>query len=320
MDVRDDARHSGDGESLRTRVAICAATCRRPDGLRRLLNGLAQLQFDDASRPEINVIIVDNDPAGSAREIVEAMRANVPWPIAYVHEKTPGIPFARNAALDAVSGDCDFVCFIDDDETPHPNWLAKLLRVQKSEGADVVAGPVVPEYDNDVPSWVKRGGFFDRPRRPTGTSMKTAFTGNVLFRAELPKKHSVRFDTRFAGTFGEDYCFFAQLHAAGTRMVWADDAVVVEQLPAARVKARVLIRRMYEIGRSMATISAMLNRSFATPLISIAKGVVWILIGCITLPAGLFARRWAVRSLRWLAYGIGLLHGVFQPLRSASER
>ena len=34
-----------------------------------------------------------------------------------------------------------WLAFIDDDEVPEPEWLAELLRVQRTCGADAVRGP-----------------------------------------------------------------------------------------------------------------------------------------------------------------------------------
>lgn len=301
------------GDSSKLQVAICAATCRRPAGLRRLLDGIARLEFTDAVAPQITIIVVDNDSTDSAKQLIEKLRKTIPWPITYVHEPVSGIPHARNAALDAVDERVDWICFIDDDERPQPNWLNELLDVQRSSGADVVAGPVEPAFDEDVPAWARKGGFFNRTRRATGTAVDRAYTGNVLFRAELSRRLNLRFDARFAGTMGEDREFFHRMKAAGGRIVWANDAVVVETIPASRAQARPLVGRMYEIGRSTATIELLHAPGSATRMKISINGLIWIKIGLGTLPVGLLARRWAVRSLQWLAYGVGLFTGLHSP-------
>src|SRR3546814_11946320 len=79
------------------RVALCAATYRRPEGLGRLLDGLAALEQSGALEPI--VVIVDNSADSQARVPVAAAAERFPWPLHYVAEPRRGITFARNAAL-----------------------------------------------------------------------------------------------------------------------------------------------------------------------------------------------------------------------------
>src|SRR5271169_1441847 len=95
------------------RVAICIGTFERQELLRQLLSGISQLTFHKARTPDIEIIVVDNDPLQSAREVCAA--ASVPWPIKYVTEAKRGITYVRNRAL-AEAGSVDFIAFIDDDE------------------------------------------------------------------------------------------------------------------------------------------------------------------------------------------------------------
>ena len=50
-------------------VVVCALTYQRPDGLERLLRGLFGQTFA-GREPEVEIIIVDNDSAETARAIV----------------------------------------------------------------------------------------------------------------------------------------------------------------------------------------------------------------------------------------------------------
>jgi hypothetical protein len=53
----------------RVTVAVCVITYRRPVGLARLLEAFAKLEIDDTIAPTI--VVVDNDPEGSARPAVD---------------------------------------------------------------------------------------------------------------------------------------------------------------------------------------------------------------------------------------------------------
>ena len=66
---------------------------------------------------EIVVIVIDNDPGGSAREIVAGYMDAAPFVVRYLHEPRRGIAFARNAALDAAQeSGAKWIAFIDDDD------------------------------------------------------------------------------------------------------------------------------------------------------------------------------------------------------------
>ena len=217
-------------------IAICALTYKRLDGLRRLVEGLQAQRFR-GQPPDVRIVVVDNDPAASARELCSQLAEGHRWPIQYAVEKRAGIAFGRNAALDNVGG-VEFVCFIDDDEVPDEHWLDELLRVRAEYGADVVGGPVVPHFPETTPAWIIRGGFFQRQRYHTGQRLPYAFTNNVLFRREIIDELNLRFNERWALMGCEDQAFFQAIGQAGYQIVWADDALVTEWIPAARANAR----------------------------------------------------------------------------------
>lgn len=167
-------------------ISICVATYQRPEGLKRLMGGLDRLIFNHHQTPQIEVIVVDNDPNCSAREFCEQLKSNFKWSLKYFREPQRGVSYARNKAVAEVAIDTDFVSFIDDDQVPESSWLEELLTTQKIYNADVVAGPYLPFFPAaDVPQWVIKGKFFDSPRYPTGHLLKFTGTGNVLIRAQI---------------------------------------------------------------------------------------------------------------------------------------
>ena len=155
-------------------VAVCALTFRRPRGLASLLESLAALD-DPGPDYRVRIVIIDNDPEQSARQAVEGAATSMPWEIVYAAEDRRGIPFGRNRAV-TMAGDADFVAFLDDDEIACREWLAELLRVQRSTAADVVTGTVLPAFETDPPTWMVEGGFFERRRYPTGHRLGYART------------------------------------------------------------------------------------------------------------------------------------------------
>lgn len=290
-------------------IAICALTYKRREGVTRLINGLNELTFGD-SPPNVAIVIVDNDPEGSGRQVCEQLAAQSRWPLKYVVEPQRGIAFARNAALDN-AGDVEWLCFIDDDEVPDASWLDQLIAAQRAYNADVVGGPVIPYFSEPVADWIIRGEFFNRRRYPAGQQLGHAFTNNVLFRRRILAELDLRFDERWALMGCEDRAFFQRIGMANYKIVWADDAVVTEWIPASRANAAWLVRRHYRVGNSTSFVELDLRPKWRTGPILLAKSGVWFLIGLGLLVRGVFgSKRTSLRGRRAVAYASGLFTGM----------
>jgi succinoglycan biosynthesis protein ExoM len=230
-----------------TTVAVCVLTLNRPRSLTKCLEGISKLE--PAPDVDLRVVVVDNDEKGSARKVVDRVRAGCPWPIDYVIEPQLGVPQARNRAV-ASSGDVDAVAFIDDDEMPRPGWLGSIIGVWRSTGADVVQSRLIPTFDEKPPRWVIDGEFFDPERFPDGSSisyLNCGTSGVLLRRAAMPEGPDV-FDPRFRFTGGEDTELFERMSRAGCAFAWADDALVEMLVPVTRTTVGWQIRRAYMVG------------------------------------------------------------------------
>lgn len=221
-------------------ITVCICTYRRPEWLRRLL--LALLDQRTEGLFTYSIVVADNDASESARSVVEQMGRPGSVKIIYRVEPRQNIAFARNKALEQLAG--NFVAFIDDDEFPVSDWLLNLLHVCEDNKVDGVLGPVVPHFESEPPRWVKRGGFFDRPRHKTGfiIDWTEGRTGNLLFRRELLNGETVVFRPQF-GSGGEDRDLFRRWITSGRRFMWCDEAIAYESVPALRWKRSLLIRR-----------------------------------------------------------------------------
>ena len=300
-----DSQASGDGMPQR-RVSVCVATCDRPVGLSNLLGALEVLEIPADVR--LQVVVVDNDSGESARATCDEVAARQAYSLHYVVEKRRGIPFARNAALAAALSSSDFVAFIDDDEVPETDWLAELLRVQEYYRADVVTGPCLPQYVEPPPRWVTKGGFHEGPRHATGTLRPVAFTHNALVRAEVFDSIDCYFDESMALNGGDDSEFFTRVFAAGFQIIWADNAIARESVPASRLTVRWLVQRSFRVGTSSSWIQLKHRSSSAFRLLvhgayCMVKGTVLALL----LP--LKGRAVAVEGLRLFSYGLGRIAG-----------
>lgn len=304
-------------------VAICAITYLRPAGLARLLQSLSELQFVKTRSVAPVIVVVDNDRAGSAREVVEAAREIIHWPVRYEIEPRSGISFARNHAV-SLASDCRFIAFIDDDEVADPAWLDELLHAQSRYDAQVVTGPVIPVFETPPPDWVVEGRFFERPRHATGTFLNGARTTNVLIDRVILNSLAGPFDPRFALSGGEDTLLFMQLHRCGARIVWCDEAYTSEYVPISRSKSLGwLLRRSYRVGNSLALCEKAVGSTSIQLSIRGAKGIVRVLQGLLGLvPSFLLGRAHTVRNLAYIARGIGMILGLmghkFQEYRRAN--
>jgi succinoglycan biosynthesis protein ExoM len=305
-------------ECRQLRVGVCILTYKRPASLGRLLNGLNALTFAKARPPAVSVLVVDNDAEGSGRAVCKELEPRMVFPLNFVIEPRRGYSHARNTAVACVRDNVDFLAFIDDDEFPAPCWLDELLDTQERFDADIVTGPVLPEYDADVPAWVIRGRFFDRPRHATGALLHDARTGNCLMRSRLLESSSGPFDERFARTGGEDTHLFARLFQAGSSIRWADDAVVHETVSADRATIRWLLRRSRRVGSTVALCETEFSPGVKTYVTRLMKGIGRIGHGLALLPVSvLFGKHMTVRALRHMAYGVGVLSGLVRPRRAA---
>ena len=284
-------------------VVVAIVTYRRPDDLRAALGAVGP----EARAAGAGVFVVDNDPDGSAREVVAAFAADG---VGYAVEPTPGIAAARNRAMRETTGS-RFVVFLDDDEQPEPGWLAALVATAHDTGAAAVAGPVVSVFDVEPDAWVRAGRFFDRRRLPTGTAIDQAATNNLLLDRE--QLDGLSFDPAFGLTGGSDTLLTRTLARRGRRMVWCDEAVVLDRVPAARVERSWVLRRAFRMSNTGVRVDLVLApgpaarlavraRDAARGLTRVAGGGASMLFGVVTRSPG---RR--VRGVRTVVRGAGML-------------
>jgi succinoglycan biosynthesis protein ExoM len=294
-------------------ISICVATYQRPEGLKRLLDGIDRLIFTRCDTPQIEVIVVDNDPTCSAQTFCQQLRSSFQWELKYFSEPQRGISYVRNQAVAQVSPSADFVAFIDDDEVPEPSWLEELLTIQQIYAADVVAGPSPPFFpDPDVPQWVIKGKFFEPLRYPTGHLLKFTSTNNVLVKAQILREIQPIFDERFALTGGEDTHLFMRVYRAGYKLVWADAAIVYEWIPKSRTNAKWILQRGYRCHSTYGLCEKELEPALIKVLARrISTGTGRITIGLISLlPAIVIGKHLLIQSLLQISRGAGMLSGL----------
>ena len=293
-------------------VAICIATYRRPVGLERLLRALPLLR--QPYGVDLVVLVVDNDEARSAAPVVDAIAAELPWPVRYRVEPRRGVSCVRNTAL-TLAGDCAFVAFIDDDEVPESDWLADLLLVQSQTGATAVSGPVLPVFTGVVPPWLTHAFALCYVRPRPGRPLTEFSTSNLLLdRAKLAELDLV-FDETLTMIGGEDTMLAHDLVRHGCRLAWAERALAYEYIPASRTTLGWLLRRWYRTGNTEVVLTQRRGVGRLGQVRGLTRGGVRVVLGLagllICLPACLIGRQGrALRRSYTVARGLGMLAGV----------
>ncbi|HTO27236.1 MAG TPA: glycosyltransferase family 2 protein [Devosia sp.] len=228
-------------------ISIC--TYRRAF-LAKTLESIAQI---DPGGHAVRVIIADNDVDPSARDLVDAMREQVPFPIIYLHAPASNICIARNACLD--QADADYLAFIDDDEVVTQGWLVALVGRAEKTGAAAVLGPVAAIYGADAPAWMIEGDFHSTRPVFVGGTIRTGYTCNVLIGWTAPYQ-ALRFDIALGKSGGEDTDFFYRLTSLGGTIAYAEDALVEEPVPSDRASMAWLVRRRLRFGQTHGMLQA----------------------------------------------------------------
>lgn len=300
-----------DGAAVATSVQICVITFGRPEGLERLLRAVASMQ-----RPEhcdLGIVVVDNDPAGTARTTVDVVRNEIDLDIVYDIQPERGIPFARNRALErALELEPEWIVWLDDDEAPHEDWLVRILDTQRAHDADVVLGPNDPVFEEGSTEWITRSGLLHYERFETGERypfFHTRTSGVIMRSSVVPAE---RFDERMALSGGSDRLFFTHIHRNGGVFVYDNDAVVTEFVPASRARVRWLLKRWYRTGVTRSLTLLYVDdpawprriRRVLGGLLMAAKGVGKTLVA---LPKGRVA---VLRASRFILLGLGASSGA----------
>jgi len=257
-------------------VAVIIPTLRRPESLERALRSLFA-QTGVADRVSA-IIVVDNDPVGSAATTVEGLRPCAPWALNYVHAPQPGVATARNAGL-AVT-DAPLIAFLDDDEAASPAWLSALLKAQVATGADAVFGPItgrVPEAQPWLRPYMER--FFGREGPDRTQLIDQPFgCGNSLMVRASALPGPAPFDTGTDQAGGEDDALFAALASRGGRFGWAADARAEEFAPAHRATLNYALARAFAYGQGPSQTAAAARNwpaVFRWMVIGAAQTAVW---------------------------------------------
>ena len=310
----------------RPRIHVAVPTFRRNELLEPLLGMLAPHVLRSPSLADrTEILIIDNDPGGGARDVVAAVAASAELPVRYVHEPRPGIAAVRARAIAEASAD-GLVVFIDDDGVPGESWIGPLVDTWERTGAEAVAGRIVPGFVDEPSAWSVAGRFFERSNLATGTPRRSAPSGNLLVDVAGVAALGVSFDPEVGMRGGEDTLFTRGITQAGGRVVACGESVVVDLVPPERDTRRWVVARVYgHANRSVDVDLAFTHGAAARARVRVAaaaRGVVVTGRGAARWIAGRVTQDLATDAAAWrdLARGPGLVAGSLGVRHEAYRR
>jgi succinoglycan biosynthesis protein ExoM len=293
------------------RCSVCVATFRRPEGLRLLLDSLA----DQIVPPDlrIEVVVVDNDgTAPVAPEICATFRDQHPELDVIVDvEPERNIARARNRTVDLAKGEA--MAFIDDDEVADPHWIARLVETMDRYDADGVFGRVTARFPAGAPTWIADLDMFNRPSPPTGSAARYTRTSNCLIRTAKLTAHrrgdDGPFDPAYGRTGGSDSDLFERMRRAGATLVTAHEAEVTELVPEERTRPQWMLRRAFRQGALYAyrsTRQVGLGSKAVRAVGSAGRAVIGALITLVSVSSPSRRAQWALRTTSYCGHLAGV--------------
>ena len=228
---------------------VCIPSFRRPQHLRLTLQSLADQHTDR----RFAVVVDENDAlkCESVPVAVEFLGSGKLSGLCVV-EPHQGNCHAINAAFEtalATFPAAEQFLMIDDDEIASPDWLERMVPTAKTTGADLVGGPVWPEFCDEMKRGLRRHPAFAPAYQNSGPVPVIYGCGNCLIRrAVFERLGTPAFDLRFNFLGGGDTDFFYRCMRLGLRFHWTADAGISETVPQSRTRFGWLVTRGLRIG------------------------------------------------------------------------
>ncbi len=235
-------------------VALC--THNHADRLERTLADLARLE-SPASPWEF--LVIDN----ASSDATPTLLAASDWrpagmDVRIVREERLGLSNARNRALEEARG--EYLLFMDDDETPEPDWLIKYEQAMREHQPDALGGRIEVFFEDGArPLWLQDEllgflGKLDHGEARWLTEHGTPiFGGNFAFRRSVFERIG-NFDARLgrqgtANIGGEDTEIYRRLLEHGCRVRWVPLAIIHHRIQTPKLRRGYFLDLHFRQGR-----------------------------------------------------------------------
>jgi glycosyltransferase involved in cell wall biosynthesis len=240
-------------------VALC--THNHADRLSKTLQDIANINQPIAPW---ELLLIDNASNDTTPTLLHDYSWRSPgWIIRVIKETKLGLAHARNRAVQEARG--EYVIFMDDDETPHQDWLVAIENVITTWHPDALGGKIEVLFEESSrPVWLEDEllGFLGRldhgreARQLTETSTPT-FGGNCAFRRALFQDIGY-FDTDLGrkgkkNTGGEDIEIYRRMIALGYKVWWVPNAIIYHRIQGRKLRRRYFLALHYRQGQMEGT-------------------------------------------------------------------
>lgn len=222
-------------------IGVLIATYKRASDLLRCLAAL-----EKQTLPADDILLVVRESDTETRSTLSGL-AQSSLPIRVITVSVPGVVAARNAGLGALK--TDILAIIDDDTSPHPTWLS---RVMQNFTSDPVLGGLGgrdrcfdgKEFDEHREPVVGKIQWFGRTIGNHHRGFGELREVDVLKGANMSYRSKaiadIRFDTRLKGNGAqpsEDFCFSVAVKCKGWKLAY-DPSVLVDHYASQRAEVR----------------------------------------------------------------------------------
>lgn len=221
----------------------------------RTLADLAQLQMPQCAW---ELLVVDNGCTDGTAALLAGRAWPTGWRVRVAREPKLGLSNARNCAIREARG--EYLIFIDDDETPVPEWLRAYEKLVAEHSPDAFGSRIEVLFEGPRPDWLgdELLGFLGQLRRSETTAPltrpDTSFYGGNFglrrsvcevignFDADLGRKGS-------DNTGGEEVDLYRRLLQRGLKVWWTPDATIYHRIQVEKLKRSYFLDLHYRQGR-----------------------------------------------------------------------
>ncbi|MDR3450296.1 MAG: glycosyltransferase [Alphaproteobacteria bacterium] len=224
-------------------ISVIVCTRNRAKQLPTLLESMTKLVIP--SGLEWELIIVDNGSTDGTTQVIDSFKDRLP--VKRVFQPLAGLSNARNAGVDAASG--NYIVWTDDDVGLDPQWLAAYGEAfQRWPNAALFAGKITPHLEPPTPDWLignadaigsllAKSDCGDVPVALSTDKRILPFGANFAIRTAVQKQFRYNPDLGVAPgrrMGGEETDVAKRILASGRHGWWLPGPKVTHHIPAAR--------------------------------------------------------------------------------------
>jgi len=300
-------------------VALC--THNHADRLVRTIADIKKLHMPCSAW---ELLFIDNGCTDRTQSLLAAQVWPAGWTVRVVHETKLGLSNARNRAIAEARG--EYLIFIDDDETPVPEWLQVYETLVRNHAPDAFGSRIEVLFEGERPAWLGDNllGFLGQLRRSETSIQLTQpaasfYGGNFGFRKSVCDVVG-KFDADLGrkgtnNTGGEEVDFYRRLLDHGLKVWWTPDATIYHRIETDKLKRSYFHDLHYRQGR----MEAIRRRGSGS---RIPPAYLFPQLG---RAISAFLRQWhtaglrsTVRSEMNISYFVGYIHGWMLGQRPAT--